>query len=517
MILLTSGAYINSGLIAEFGKLPPCMLPLQNKRLYQHQCTLFEKDLIFMSLPMDYELTEYDKINFDRLYITPLKVPLGLSLGESIVYALNLAGRYSEPLKILHGDTLINEIPQEYDCCLYGEAEEEYKWLYLSDIKENDVYIGYFSFSDQVLLIRKIIESMYDFEKGVILYDNSINLKHIKTKSWLDFGMVSSYYRSKTRFTTQREFNDLKISKYSVTKYSKQIKKIEAEAHWFNSIPPRMKKYVPTVWNYGITDDTKGFYEIEYYYLSSLAELYIFGNSSLLLWKNILALCLEYIEQASEFPIMDKNEIIIKTNWDYKQKTEQRMNEFIKNMNIDLEHTWILNDRKIPSLREIIHDTNHAVSPIRVYDIGIMHGDFCFSNILYNYINQSIKIIDPRGTDFNETETIYGDIRYDIAKLAHSILGLYDFIISGNFSLREVGPYSLSFRIYLNNTVTNVQRYFKEMRFLGRTINELSVYPIMINLFLSMLPLHKDNPLKQKAFLANAFRLYLEYQEGIIT
>ena len=40
-------------------------------------------------------------------------------------------------------------------------------------------------------------------------------------------------------------------------------------------------------------------------------------------------------------------------------------------------------------------------------------------------------------------------------------------------------------------------------------------YPIMINLFLSMIPLHSDNNLRQKAMLANALNLYIEFKEKL--
>jgi hypothetical protein len=106
-------------------------------------------------------------------------------------------------------------------------------------------------------------------------------------------------------------------------------------------------------------------------------------------------------------------------------------------------------------------------------------------------------------------------VRYDIAKLAHSIIGLYDFIIAGNYSIKEDELYCLSFKIYINSTVEQIQEYFKKMNFMNRTIYELSIYPIMIHLFLSMLPLHSDSPARQKAFLANALRLYLEYKQVI--
>ena len=40
-------------------------------------------------------------------------------------------------------------------------------------------------------------------------------------------------------------------------------------------------------------------------------------------------------------------------------------------------------------------------------------------------------------------------------------------------------------------------------------------YPIMINLFLSMIPLHSDNNLRQKAMLANALKLYLTFKNRL--
>ena len=510
MILITSGAYVSSGLVAEFGKIPSCMLPLQNRRLYQHQVTLFEREAIFLSLPIDYELSEYDKKNLADLNVGIIFVPLGLSLGESVVYTLNIIGRYAEPLKILHGDTLLDAIPNDYDCCLYSSAEDDYSWAYIEG-DTNNVYIGYYIFSDQKLLIRKIIESVYHFEDGVTAYGNIIPLKYIPTNSWMDFGLVSSYYRSKTRFTTQRAFNDLVITKYSVTKYSQQCKKILAEAHWFTAIPSEMKKYIPAIWNVGTTDDGKGFYEIEYFYLSSLAELYVFGNVSLVSWKKILTACSEYIEQAAGVEIADKNNVIERNDFIISKKTIERLDSL--DINIDLDHSWQLNGKTVPSLSKILYDINKDIYSISHNDIGIMHGDFCFSNILYNYISQSIKVIDPRGLDFSNNEIIYGDIRYDIAKLAHSVIGLYDFIIGGNYSFEELAPYSFSFKIYTTSLVDDIQHYFQDMQFINRTLKELSTYPIMIHLFISMLPLHNDSSLKQKALLANVLRLYLEYKE----
>jgi hypothetical protein len=515
MILITSGAYVSSGLIAEFGRLPPSMLPLQNRRLYQHQLGLFKEEPAFLSLPIDYELSEYDRKKLEELNVNIVLIPLGISLGESVVYALNLIGHYAEPLRLLHGDTLIDSVPESYDCCLYSNAEDEYNWDYIENNK-NEVYIGYYAFSNQGILIRKIIESAYHFEEGIRAYDKARKLTYVFTNSWLDFGLVSSYHRSKTKFTTQRAFNDLVITKYSVTKYSQQIKKINAEINWFTNVPYKIKRFVPSIWNHGISPDGKGFYEIEYFYFSSLAELFVFGNISLISWKRILAVCSEYLEEVTKNEIVDKYNLIDQIHLSYHEKTIKRLDTFISESGVDINHTWILNNQTVPSIADILLDINKDILPISIDDIGVLHGDFCFSNILYNHITQSIKIIDPRGLDFNDNQMIYGDIRYDIAKLAHSILGLYDFIIGGNYFLEKYDMYSLSFKIYSNSLISDIQCYFREMKFMNKSIRELSIYPIMIHLFLSMLPLHKDSPLRQKAMLANVLRLYIEYKEGFI-
>jgi len=63
----------------------------------------------------------------------------------------------------------------------------------------------------------------------------------------------------------------------------------------------------------------------------------------------------------------------------------------------------------------------------------IIHGDMCFSNILYDENRDIIKFIDPRGS-FG-VKGIYGDPLYDIAKVIHSFSGLYEYIIYDKFNV----------------------------------------------------------------------------------
>ena len=69
-------------------------------------------------------------------------------------------------------------------------------------------------------------------------------------------------------------------------------------------------------------------------------------------------------------------------------------------------------------------DLERAVASLSREGPGsIMHGDFCLSNILYDLRSRICKLLDPRGS-FGASG-IYGDPRYDVAKLYHSVYGLY--------------------------------------------------------------------------------------------
>jgi aminoglycoside phosphotransferase len=77
----------------------------------------------------------------------------------------------------------------------------------------------------------------------------------------------------------------------------------------------------------------------------------------------------------------------------------------------------------------------------------IIHGDCTFSNTLVDDKNQ-IWFIDPRGT-FGATK-IYGDPRYDWAKLYYSAVGNYDKINSKQFSVNRTDTDNIRLEIKSN-------------------------------------------------------------------
>jgi hypothetical protein len=117
----------------------------------------------------------------------------------------------------------------------------------------------------------------------------------------------------------------------------------------------------------------------------------------------------------------------------------------------------------------------------------------CFSNILFDVTNQIIRLVDPRGS-FG-VKGIYGDPRYDVAKLRHSVSGLYDFIVADMFDLSESSE-GFAGRFYTGSTPAAVTPLFDVMlERAGYKLDEIRLIEGL--LFLSMLPLHRGRPAPQ--------------------
>lgn len=126
---------------------------------------------------------------------------------------------------------------------------------------------------------------------------------------------------------------------------------------------------------------------------------------------------------------------------------------------------------------------------------------------MYDFRACKIKTIDPRGITVDGELTLYGDFFYDIAKLSHSIIGLYDWIIAGYYEVNIEGN-TISFEIDHSSKYEGLQGFFLELMYDEFSLTIENILAMQIQLFLSMLPLHSDDNNRQDALFANAFRLF---------
>ncbi len=522
--LITSAAYPGQELSAEFGQVPPAFLPVGVARLYEAQVARLGTDLpIYLTIPERYMPQAYDLRRLEELNVSLLRVPEGLRLGESVVYAINFIDLPAGPVQVLHGDTLIEDLPAGVaDLIAVHPEGDDYSWAAVTVAdghvtrfenigagsgtdRGGPVACGFFSFSSSRALVRAITRARGDFIDGLNLYTLEIPLRAVRVETWYDFGHIQTYFRSRRSITTARSFNTLHIDAFTVRKSSTDTAKMQAEANWFGSIPPPVRPFSARLLEAGETAGTT-FYSTEYQYAPTLSELFVFSSVGRATWTNILRSCHDFLDACTACKGEGSGDAILTEL--AVAKTGSRLERYAAETGYDIDHETRLDGRALPSLRRIADEVVQLIDLRSGRPDNVMHGDFCFSNILYNSRAARISVIDPRGYTEAGQRSIFGDTRYDLAKLSHSIHGHYDHIVAGRYALERPDPYSFSIRFEASAHHNWLQDALSGFEVDGLQAGGRDVRAITVALFLSMLPLHADRPDRQAAFIANALRLY---------
>jgi hypothetical protein len=519
MIVINSAAYVVTEFRAEFGRIPPCLLPIGNKKLVEYQVPFLRKvydERIIVSLPAGYELTIDEQHLFSDLKVETTYVPEDFTLAEALLYVLNTVGEPSEPLRLLHGDTLLEDIPQGEDLIGIATTEDDYSWeteVIAAGLEA--VWCGYFAFSSTQAFVRALAFSKGNFVNAVRLYASQFNVSTPQVSGWHDLGHVNTYFVSRSRITTQRVFNSLRISNGVVWKSGTPQIKIIAEGEWFKNLPVSLRRYAPQLIDTGVDKHSgDAYYMLEYLPCSPLNEVFVHGRNPDFFWKRVFNLMGGFLSDARDCTNINANsqindDIQIDAIELYDNKTHARLEEYAAKSGIDLYASTAYGSLKLPSIRKIAEDCISRTNKLPIVP-AILHGDFCFSNILFDSRAGAIKVIDPRGLNQKNEMTLFGDQKYDLAKACHSIIGLYDFIIAGRYQTVRAKNEGAVIRFNADSRLLSIQNVFMESRLIPEVTTQ-SIMPLTVLLFLSMLPLHADRPERQEAMLINALRLYAEY------
>lgn len=320
-------------------------------------------------------------------------------------------------------------------------------------------------------------------------------------REWGDFGHLDRYQESKKRMLQARAFNSLRFDDFrgTVTKTSSHSDKFSAEIRWYENLPPKLRVFAPRVINSG--DGSGGsppFIELEYYAYPTLAELFVYGGARLGTVESALRKVFLLIEQFRA----ERAEVAFESfRAAYVQKTRVRVDE-ARRSNGELDRLLgldqlYLNGDLIPGWPSYASGLERLAERFyRPEDCSLVHGDLCLSNVLYEPATGIMRLIDPRG-EWGGVPMV-GDIKYDVAKLRHSVVGRYDFIVAGYSSAASVGSdaYALSVASPPEVEATaGVLDTWISARF---NLNEIKLIEGL--LFISMLPLHSDAPRRQLAF-----------------
>jgi hypothetical protein len=245
--------------------------------------------------------------------------------------------------------------------------------------------------------------------------------------------------------------------------------------------------------------------------MTTLSEIFVFGNQSDYFWMKIFLLLEHFLDCAEVATEDDQHSSIADDYIDNLSKhVHHRLDLFAQDtFQLDLGKAILMNGQLSPSIRDL------ATSCIDVIARGelhwsVIHGDLWLGNVLFESRLNQIRIIDPRGCNFDGDETIYGDQRYDLAKLAQSFIGKYDWIVMNRFNLKIESVDDLSvveFSIDSPESSQTISDLFFDS-FLKNSSYKEGVIALMILLFFTMGPLHSEAPTRQNAFLSNGVCLY---------
>ena len=308
-----------------------------------------------------------------------------------------------------------------------------------------------------------------------------------------------------------RCFNSIIIDKQRglLTKYSENIDKFLDEISWYVNIPSSLQYMLPRIYNYSL-NTTKPYIKMELYGYKTLHDIMLNQNLNINDWYNIFKQIHFLLNEMSNFSYFDKDKIQHSLYKMYITKTIERLISLEKNENFKkfFNNDLYLNNQKLYSINTIISLLKTKVKELLVDSFNdffyIIHGDLCFPNILIETKFNFLKIIDPRGSfgDFK----LFGDKRYELAKILHSIDGSYDYIIEDLFDI-EINGTNIKYELF-NNSKFLKKIFKKEFELSNDDYNLIKLIESL--LFLSMIPLHNDNIERQLAMFATGNLLFFE-------
>lgn len=317
-----------------------------------------------------------------------------------------------------------------------------------------------------------------------------------------------------TRAYNSFEFNSK--TKASIIKFSKE-KRLLGEIEYYQNLPKDIQVYFPRMLN-SSSDNEIYQMELEYYAYGNLGNVMTNQDYDPGFWDKVFDFIFSYIntyKQSVSIPASEIDSMLM-----FVDKTEKEYINLMYNFDFfsQFKNTkeFVFNGKVLKSF-DIIWEKikSYIESSICEDNFYFIHGDFCFSNILYgvNDITNDVilKFIDPRGVFGNIK--FFGDPYYDLAKISHSCNGGYEFFIYDKFDISNVeNKFELSFHHKKRKDDIN-QKFLsisKENKF---NYNKIKLIEGLI--FVGMCARHYDSLNRQKAMLMTGLDILNDVYENL--
>lgn len=547
IILIPSARLIPSSLQMDFGGIPSAMIPLNNKPALSYILKNYSQNGFSSIIAVHDGASQV--VDFIKCHpeLNSIAIDVGetKSLGETVFNSLNHLKLLPDRLIINFGDTYIEDELTKKDTICYVVQEDVYRWTTFNfdssynifSLQEKDqaksqngglpVFVGVFQIcnvSDFIMELKKSLlnndsSEVDPFYVAIMEYFNSLEFNNKffqNVEKWYDFGHLDTYYTTKREFgLNKRYFNDVRVDLHRgiLHKESKDSQKFSNEIKWYLKLPKTLQHIAPRVLDYSL-DYHNPYIEMEFYGYPALNDVYLYGDHNIGIWNQVLTAIKQVLKeiQSFHFTPAKNDELVIAMKHIYEEKTYKRLIPIIEDEKFSEFNTekLIINNKECIGLKKFFNVLPYVILNSGLYNqefFTIIHGDLCLSNILYDPRNVFIRVVDPRG-GFGVFD-IYGDPRYDIAKLSHSFEGNYDFLVNGLFKYKHNSD-GIFLEANLDDRHKAVQKLFNNWinKDWGNLYNQIKLIESL--LFLSMVPLHADRFLSQKAFLTRGLELFSE-------
>jgi hypothetical protein len=301
--------------------------------------------------------------------------------------------------------------------------------------------------------------------------------------------------------------------KSTIRKHS-QEDRLAQEAEYYHSLPPHLSIYFPRLISSGFEESSKKhFLELELYPYENLGKLLINGSLSKDQWEQIA----KHLEKIlAEFRATQTSEpldshlramYLDKTEGEYKKLVEG----FAPFRELSKEPEFTLNGKKYRNFENIWPEIKEKYSKILLnpeITPSVIHGDFCFSNILVGFLPDGktiLRFVDPRGK-FGKL-TMYGDPYYDLAKLMHSTDVGYEYFIYDKFTVEQTGTDEFVLA-YHNQHKEEVHKLFHDYLYGGFNTDRIKL--IQATIYVGMCARHYDSAHRQMAMYLSGVKLLNE-------
>ena len=424
---------------------------------------------------------------------------------------------------LLLGDTLC-ELPSDYSksfiatckidkknqssyCMVEGNKNKEIINIYdkpKEKVNTNDAVIGLYFFKNYELLKEVLnikidkIHNEYQLSSYFNLYMQKEKMYILNTPSWNDIGTLENYRKVTQNNFNSRCFNSLYLNDLSILYKTSLYEKITSEIDWYKEIVGTdFYEIVPKFYETKFHNE----YGVEFYDYLTLSEYFTFypllDFNKKYIFSEILKRLMNIYNRTKKTSLLFNQyteEMLVK-------KTRYRINKWEEKELVNSEYVYI-NGIKYHGLNYCLNNLNDKIEKIchnSVNYVSIIHGDPSFANILFSPRSMNYKLIDPRGNYI--IDTIYGDYRYDLAKLRHCYHGRYDEITNNLFNVKK-DKNKIKLDFMRNNDYLLMDQIMEES---GINIGEVELIEGL--LFISMIPLHSDYPLRQLAFFATGIMI----------